>query len=86
MNARVHCSKRVRSSPAASASTSLAAKNGREQRDLSVRIAKNIDEIKGAFADQAFGIDGEPPPRSKVQDVAVVDVAVKHDDVWRFGD
>jgi hypothetical protein len=56
------------------------------QRHLIVRITKNIDEIKGSFAQQAFGIDGKPPLRSEVEDVAVVDIAVKNDDVPRFGE
>ena len=34
---------------------------------------------------EAFGIDGEPPLGSKVQDIAVVNVAVKNDDIPRFG-
>jgi glutamate synthase (NADPH/NADH) small chain len=66
--------------------THLPREASRCRRDRGVRFAEDVGEVEAAFADEAFGVDGEPAARAEVEDIAVMKVAVQHHGLLRIGE
>src|SRR6478752_7224572 len=53
--------------------------------DVMVRIAEQVGVVEGSLALQPLGIDGEPASLLKIENVAMVNIAMKRDNFMRIG-
>ncbi|CNH31152.1 Uncharacterised protein [Yersinia massiliensis] len=53
----------------------------RQGRGSEIRVAKEISKIETTLTDQTFRIDGEPAPNTGIQNISMMNIAMKNSEV-----